>query len=619
MNNTFEDILQEGINKCLIEKGIVREKANTKQLGKAFTEFYFNEIGQYLFPIDEDTIYDGLECDGSGDLNIDFAFEKENQYFIFQFKYKGKNARVTTDELAGFFGICNRINDETYFDKHANNSLKDLLRNLSPENPIQFYFVTNDKVSTTINDEFQLQKEIKENQFDHYSFELKNISDLKTDYKVVSSESQTVTDEVLVHIESIHDSFSNDHKLSYLDLTSVIDPTSTYKTILCTITGNSLKSLWGQHKSRLFNYNIRGYLGENPINKKIKETIDTEPNRFYFYNNGISAICTEIIPIQNSKNIITTFRCLNFQIINGAQTTTTIGKYKDRDKNNLSKVRVLLRITKAEDYKKEKGLNKKIVAYNNSQTIIKAGDFRSNDDIQVFLEQKLTDYKYKSSIPHKTVIYLRKRIKQEKKKDRLLIPMDTMARALYVFENDPLLVYKGARYFFDTDEENGQYWRIFGDNGRELEFYNDARVTKTIGIYFLWTRIEEKLKALAKQYKSEGKSNTIPYQALLAKWHFLYMYGNLLTNYYESQLPAILKKIANGSIFEKPDNFIEKWFTRIHKLITKCIEQNYQQFEEGENKDIAQGFNFKNWIRSSSEFDKLKREIKYLEITDYQL
>lgn len=619
MKFIFEEILQEGVTACLSEKGINRDKASTVQLGKAFAEFYFKEIGIFLFAIDEDTVSDGIECDGKGDMNVDFAFEIENQYFIFQFKYKGKSSRITTDEISGFFNTPNRLVDYDYFDKHANNALKDLLREFNKESTAQFYFITNDKLSNTIIDEFNLQKEINENKSDNYSFELKSLSDLREDYRIVSSESQMITKEVTVPIETLHDTFNDQNTQAYLDLSNMINQNSSYKTVVCTISGKTLKSLWREHKSTLFNYNIRGYLGENPINKKIKETIQIEPEKFYFYNNGISAICTDIIPVMNNKNTISQFKCINFQIINGAQTTTTIGKFKDKESGKLSKVRVLLRITKAEDYKKEKGLNKKIVTYNNSQTVIKAGDFRSNDDIQIYLERKLKDFKYKHSAPHKIAIYQRKRIKTERKKEQLIIPIDTMARALYVFDNDPLLVYKGAKYFFDTDEEIGMYWRIFGDNGKELENYNEARLIKSIAIFFLWVRIEEKLKQLSKDYKTKNQINTIPYQATLAKWHFLYLYGNILNNHYNSELNGIFKKIAYGSIFEKNNNFIEKWFSRIHKIITKCIEQNYQQFEDSGHEGMPQGFNFKNWLRSASEFEKLKREIKYIEISDYPL
>lgn len=620
MRNPFEEILQEGISNCLHEKGIARERANTCQLGKAFAETYFNEIGMYLFSLDDDAISEGIECDGKGDLNIDFAYELDNQYIICQFKYKGKNSGVTTDEISGFFNIANRLVDSTYFEKHANAALKDILRDFEYNSPVQFYFITNDKISDndTIRDEFNLLKNQIELKTENYSFELKSLSELKEDYRIVTSEGEMITKEVVIPIENIDDTFTNESRQAYLDLSKVISENSSYKTLICTVSGNTLKSLWKQHKSALFNYNIRGFLGENPINKKIKETIKQEPDKFYFYNNGISAICTDIESVQNNRGSIGQLKCTNFQIINGAQTTTTIGKFNDKQLGELNKVRVLLKITKAEDYKKERGLNRNIVTYNNSQTIIKASDFRSNDDIQIWLEKKLADFKYKNGTPHKTVTYLRKRIKTSNKKGQLLIPIDNLARALYVFDNDPLLVYKGAKYFFDTDPETGLYWKIFGEDGKEFENYSEARLTRTISIFFLWTRIEEKLKSFSKLFKAKNQENTIAYRATLAKWHFLYLYGYILNNNYNTELPTIFKKIASGVMFEKADNFIEKWFTRIHKLITKCIEQNYEQYTDN-NKSVTQGFNFKNWLRSPLEFEKLKREIKYIEIADYAL
>lgn len=133
-----------------------------------------------------------------------------------------------------------------------------------------------------------------------------------------------------------------------------------------------------------------------------------------------------------------------------------------------------------------------------------------------------------------------------------------------------------------------------------------------------WKRIEEKLKSFSKTYKSKNQENSIAYQATLAKWHFLYIYCYSVNNNNSTELPVLFKKIASGVMFEKADNLIEKWFTRIHKLITKCIEQNYEQCT-GNCKSVTQGFNFKNWLRSPSEFEKLKREIKYIETADYSL
>src|SRR5205807_10342707 len=42
---------------------------------------------------------------------------------------------------------------------------------------------------------------------------------------------------------------------------------------------------------RLFARNVRGFLGSSKINKNLEKTLDTEPEFFWYYNNGITIIC----------------------------------------------------------------------------------------------------------------------------------------------------------------------------------------------------------------------------------------------------------------------------------------------------------------------------------------
>lgn len=615
MEQKFEDILKEGIEKILLNKGISRQTANPFQLGKALTELYLIEIGQYHYPINEDDIEENI-CDGKGDLGIDFVLQKDKDWIIFQAKYKGQSSCVTPDEISGFFSVYSKITDEGYFEKHANNKLKELLLDFNKDDTIQFVFVSNDKISSRIEEDFIKHKDEAERRYENVTYELKGLTDLKRDYKAATSEMETIAEEIKITLEAFEDTFINKTKSAYLDLSSVIDKENKYKSILCTIKGTTLKGLWEQHKSRLFNYNIRGYLGENAINKKMKETLELEPDKFYFYNNGISAICTEM-KAELVGGEVKSFSCKNFSIINGAQTTTTIGRYKNVA--NLRDVRILLRITKSEDYKKEKGLNKKIINYNNSQTIIKASDFRSNDEIQIFLENKVKDFQFKGAIPFKKVMYQRKRIKIDKKKEILYMSMETLARALYVFDYDPILIFKGTKYLFDIDtENNGKYWLIFGDNGSDAEWFDNKKMEKIISIYFIWVRVEDRIKTICKKLKFE-KKETIEYQALLAKWHILWAYGYILNNFYSVELESIFKKISSSKIFDgSSDTFIEKWFSKIHKTIAKCIEKNYHLTKKKGTEEI-QSFNFKNWLRNNSEFEELVTEFKYMEKSDFPL
>ncbi|HLG35582.1 MAG TPA: AIPR family protein [Bacteroidia bacterium] len=409
MDKKFEDIIKDGMTQVLIEKGLSFNAANTRQLGKSLTEFYIREIGIYLNSFNEDQIEEGLEADGKGDLNIDFVYKYENdEYFILQSKFKGSKNSVKPDEIAGFFGIHSKINDKKYFEEHANPQLQSLLEDYNEDCKVNYFFITNDKFSKTISDDFERGKKENMVKYENVNYELSGFTELKRDFKIAASQTEAIPEEVIINIEKVTDIFTDKSKPAYLDLSGLIDLNKKYYSILTTIKGSTLKNLWSENKASLFSYNIRGYLGDNPINKKMKHTLDHEPEKFYFYNNGISAICTEIIPIKQNGEVHQ-LKCKNFQIINGAQTATTIGKYSEEE--NLKQVRVLLRITKAEDYKKEKGLNKNIITYNNSQTVIKASDFRSNDEIQIFLENQLSDFMFHGARPFKKVKYLRKRIK----------------------------------------------------------------------------------------------------------------------------------------------------------------------------------------------------------------
>lgn len=616
MDRRFDDVLKEGIEKYLSEKGFTNpNSASQHQRGKALSDFYLNEIGTYLYKIYEDDIRNNI-CDGKGDLGIDFILKRDDSWLIFQSKYRGGSSRIDADEIAGFFQIHARISDPEYVDKNANSTLKEILEDFIPSDSVEYVFITNDKLSDYVYSEFKRLKEQNETINEHLSFELKGNAELKSDYKSVVSEGESITDEVIINIESLFDSFTENKRGAYFDLSDVIDKERRYKSVLCTIKGTTLKNLWQQHKSRLFNYNIRGFLGENGINKKMKETLANEPDKFYFYNNGISAICTDVVPILDGTEL-KSLKCTNFSIINGAQTTTTIGKYKNPI--HLADVRVLLKITKAEDYKKEKGLNKKIITYNNSQTIIKVSDFRSNDDIQIFLETKLEGYTYRGTIPNKRIRYIRKRVKTDKKKDILDITIETLARALYVFDNDPILIFKGTKYLFDTESNSGgKYWTVFGENGQEVEFYDTKRTDKVIAIYFLWTKIEEKIKATGKQIKSESEE-TVRYQALLAKWHILWAYGYILKRYHADEIDLIFKKLSSGKIFDHgSDTFIDRWFNKVHNTIAKCIERNYRAVENKDGKD-TRSFNFKNWLRSNVAFEELITEFKYSDKSEYPL
>lgn len=68
-----------------------------------------------------------------------------------------------------------------------------------------------------------------------------------------------------------------------------------YNAIYGTINGSVLAQLWSENRSRLFSDNIRHFIGFSEVNEDVKETVLKEPENFYFYNNGITALCQSLI------------------------------------------------------------------------------------------------------------------------------------------------------------------------------------------------------------------------------------------------------------------------------------------------------------------------------------
>ena len=83
-----------------------------------------------------------------------------------------------------------------------------------------------------------------------------------------------------------------------------------------------LKDINGNIKHEVFEENIRAFLGNTPVNKKIQQTLSKAEKRklFSILNNGITIVTPELTLTPNSKQI----DLINYQIINGCQTSNTL-------------------------------------------------------------------------------------------------------------------------------------------------------------------------------------------------------------------------------------------------------------------------------------------------------
>jgi hypothetical protein len=161
------------------------------------------------------------------------------------------------------------------------------------------------------------------------------------------------------------------------------------------ISVGQLASLFDAHGDQLLDRNIRRYVGlaGNRVNEGIAATLRDPARRqnFYFYNNGITIICTQFrynaLQAQNWQ-----VQLHEMQIINGGQTCRTIQKVVDELGPEVGAAQVMLRIYELP--KEDQELVYNITFATNSQNPVSLRDLKSNDDKQRMLEHSIGELGY---------------------------------------------------------------------------------------------------------------------------------------------------------------------------------------------------------------------------------
>ncbi|MFA0962780.1 AIPR family protein [Roseivirga sp. BDSF3-8] len=160
-----------------------------------------------------------------------------------------------------------------------------------------------------------------------------------------------------------------------------------YHSYLAIVPGNALASIYEKYGPRLLEQNVRSFLQfSGKINKGIRKTILDEPHMFLAFNNGIAATAesVEIIDTPQGKAI---GKVKDFQIVNGGQTTASIYHTWKKNKVDISKVFVQLKLNIINDKENFAETVGRIAEYANTQNRISASDLSSNKENHVILEK----------------------------------------------------------------------------------------------------------------------------------------------------------------------------------------------------------------------------------------
>ena len=332
-----------------------------------------------------------------------------------------------------------------------------------------FHFVTAGKVSDNSKEEILDRKDRKTGNPDYRIYDYKTVLGFYEDWL---DDMSPIVEDYTLPIQTgrlygdgvIHQSPEND---------------TDEETWIFTARTTEIKKMYIKVGPQIFARNIRHSLGGTKINKALIATLKSEPENFWFFNNGITIICRDCDKKEVGRNAI--LRIVKPQIINGLQTTVAIEQAASLNANVLVKVIKIPTIYDASGTGDSEFVSK-IVHATNRQNPVNNEDLVSNDRFQIQLWRNFKALGY---------LYQRKKGRSREAdtgtgfEPHYEFNKLQLAKAVGASVYDPQIGRKGAGPIFDKD---GVYYeKIFGGKSDDyflscimLEKYVEHNLKKII-------------------------------------------------------------------------------------------------------------------------------------------
>jgi hypothetical protein len=152
------------------------------------------------------------------------------------------------------------------------------------------------------------------------------------------------------------------------------------------VSGTEIAGWLRDHGDFLLSRNVRVVLPNSEVNNSVLETIIDDPESFWYFNNGVTALCESIdkAPAGGPERRQGTFGLKGVSVVNGAQTVGTLARaLRQGKRNELDSVRVMVRFISLESVAEDFG--KRVTRATNTQNVIGGRDFVGLDPEQARL------------------------------------------------------------------------------------------------------------------------------------------------------------------------------------------------------------------------------------------
>lgn len=248
------------------------------------------------------------------------------------------------------------------------------------------------------------------------------------------------------------------------------------------IAASDIGELWKQYGAKLFSANIRNLLKKSDINDSMLHTLKTANRLFWYYNNGITIICDHVEKqkIGGRDRSTGVFPVKNLSIVNGAQTTGTIGAYytslsDEEIEKSFSEAYVQVRIIQTKDdegNEVENEFGKTITINNNMQNKIIARDFASQTALQK---------RFKIELEQEGIVYHISRGDDEiSSANHFSINEAGRARCNTIGLKYLMIAHRGTNTYLFKNMESNEYKAVFNETLSGIQIWNTVLIQRAI-------------------------------------------------------------------------------------------------------------------------------------------
>ncbi len=331
-------------------------------------------------------------------------------------------------------------------------------------------------------------------------------------------------------------------------------------TYIAPIKAIELVKLEGINDQSIFDYNVRGALGNTKINKGIVRSIkDTSLHKqFPLFHNGITIVAEKVDKNDDTLTIN------KFYVVNGCQSLTSLYRNQSYLTDDL---KVLTKVIKVPIHST---LSSKITEYSNSQNGVKPRDFKSYNQIQIRLQNEISE-KFGSEYYYE--------IKRG----------DKTPDGLKVISNEIMGVFLMS---FDLEEpwNTHRKYQVFEDAYNKLFARPEVTAERIIFIQVLDEVLTSKMSDI---------ENQLIARYALTKYALMFITKGIL-----------LKDETGKSLIENPNDFVKDSSSRHHlsEALSIIIDDIIIDLN-AEVGDLNEDFDYKSSLRNDEWVKNLKRDI----------